>query len=288
MQEIWNIKRVLNWTLDYFEKNQVPEARLSSELLLSHVFKCKRLDLYLQFERILTPAELKEYRGYIKRRIKYEPVAYILGEQEFLGLKFKVNPNVLIPRPETEILVEEVLGELKKTSTKPVEVLDVGTGSGAIAISIGHHCQSCNVTAIDSSETAIMLAKENAKSLSVENIHFAVIDALQLPADMNNKFDFILINPPYVAEKQREQLHPQVKDFEPEAALFAGKEGMEFISAFIPKVSFLLKTGGLLFMEIGYNQKESILKLLQQNNFINIQFIQDYQKIDRIVKAKYE
>jgi len=288
MQEIWTIQKVLNWTLPYFEKHQVPESRLSAELLLSHVLKCKRLDLYLQFDRILTGPELKEYRSFIERRIVHEPVAYILGEKEFMGLNFKLTPDVLIPRPETEILVETALAEIKGQTIKKIEVLDVGTGSGAIAISIAHYCTECRVTAIDISETAIKVARQNSEHLAVDNIKFLVMDALDLPGKGEEKYDYVLVNPPYIAEKDRKEIHPQITNYEPGIALFSGENGLQFYSSFIPKIPQIIKKNGWIFMEIGYDQKEHINTLLKESNFSKIEFIQDYQKIDRIVKAKYE
>lgn len=288
MQEIWNIQKVLNWTLPYFEKHQVAEARLSAELLLSHVLKCKRLDLYLQFDRILTGPELKEYRSFIERRITHEPVAYILGEKEFMGLNFKLTPDVLIPRPETEILVESALAEIKGHQEKSVQVLDVGTGSGAIAISVAHYCSECQVTALDISEAAIDVARQNSEHLGVNNIKFLVMDALDLPVNKDEKYDFVLVNPPYIGEKERKELHPQITDYEPAIALFSGENGLQFYSWFIPKILLIIKKGGWIFLEIGYDQKEQINILLKESNFSGIEFIPDYQKIERIVKARYE
>jgi release factor glutamine methyltransferase len=288
MQEIWTIQKVLNWTLPYFEKHQVSESRLSAELLLSHVLKCKRLDLYLQFDRILTGPELKEYRSFIERRIIHEPVAYILGEKEFMGLNFKLTPDVLIPRPETEILVETALAEIKGREAKSIEVLDVGTGSGAIAISVGHYCRECRVTALDISPAAIEVARQNGEHLGVDNIKFLVMDALDLQVKNDEKYDYLLVNPPYIAERDRKGLHPQISNYEPGIALFSGENGLLFYSGFIPKIPSIIKKGGWIFMEIGYDQKEKINILLKESNFSGIEFIPDYQKIERIAKARYE
>ena len=288
MQEIWTIQKVLNWTLPYFEKHQVPESRLSAELLLSHVLKCKRLDLYLQFDRILTGPELKKYRSFIERRITHEPVAYILGEKEFMGLNFKLTPDVLIPRPETEILVETALAEIKGREAKSIEVLDVGTGSGAIAISVGHYCRECRVTALDISPAAIEVARQNGEHLGVDNIKFLVMDALDLQVKNDEKYDYLLVNPPYIAERDRKGLHPQISNYEPGIALFSGENGLLFYSGFIPKIPSIIKKGGWIFMEIGYDQKEKINILLKESNFSGIEFIPDYQKIERIAKARYE
>ncbi|MBN2366429.1 MAG: peptide chain release factor N(5)-glutamine methyltransferase [Calditrichaeota bacterium] len=285
MQEIWTIQKLLNWTIDYFQSRDVPEARLSAELLLSGALNMKRLDLYLQFERILTTAELDRFREYVKRRAKYEPVQYILGEQNFMGLIFRVNPDVLIPRPETELLVEAVLNEISSRSSENLAVLDVGTGSGAIAISLAHFCRECRIIANDISSAALETARRNARLLSTENIQFIQCQATELPEHLTEKCDVIVSNPPYVPEKQYEELHPQVKNFEPAEALKGGPDGLDFYRSFIPVIPRILKRGGLVFLEIGFNQKEKIQDLLSDSGVKQLDFIQDYQKINRIVKV---
>ncbi len=286
MKNTWTIKKVLEWTIDYFNRHDVPEYRLSAEILLAHVLRLKRIDLYLQFERILTPEELAKYREFIQRRIKFEPIEYITGEQEFMGLKFKITPDVLIPRTETELLVENVLDNLQQHPKQSRKILDIGTGSGVIAISIAHFCEYCHVTGIDLSEKVIGIARENAQLNEVENISFLVQDALNINSDFIQQYDMILMNPPYVSEQDYINLHSQVRDYEPRSALFAGEEGLDFYRHFIPTVKTRLKDQATIFMEIGYNQKEEIEKLLSHQNFKSIEFFQDYSKIDRIVKAQ--
>jgi len=288
MQKPWTIKAILDRTVSFFEEKKVPESRLSAELLLSHALKSKRLDLYLQFERFLTPAELAGFREMVRRRAKFEPVQYITGEQEFMGLTFRVTPAVLIPRPETELLVEAVLKEIQslKEEGKDVFVLDVGTGSGAIAISLAKLCPDCRITAIDISPEAIEIAAGNARRLEATSVKFQVQDARHFTPEQPDGFDIIVSNPPYVSETEWQQLHPQVKDYEPSRALLAGPEGLDFYREFIPRVPSLLQKTGCLFMEIGFDQRENVFILLRQAGFNKIEFIQDYQKIERIVKAK--
>lgn len=285
MPEIWTIKKVLNWTLEYFQKHQVPEARLSAELLLAKVLNLKRLDLYLQFDRILTSGELKEYRQYIQRRICHEPVQYITGEQEFMGLKFNVTSDVLIPRPETELLVEQAIDETKLFPDKTFKVLDVGTGSGAIGISVAHFCSNTTVTAVDISREALEIARKNAHQNKVNNITFVYKDIFQMDRQLAERFDVILANPPYVSVSEKHALHDQVSKYEPPQALYAGKDGMDFINRFIPLCPDILSRNGILILEFGYNQKEETLILLQKNKFQKIEFIEDYNDIPRIVKA---
>ncbi len=286
MQEIWTIQKILNWTIDYFQKRDVPDARLSAELLLSSVLNIKRLDLYLQFERILTPEELGHYREFVRRRARYEPVQYILGEQNFMGLNFSVNPDVLIPRPETEMLVELVLDEIQGRKSRNLNILDVGTGSGVIAISLAHFCPQCRIIANDNSGKALATAEKNAESLNTKHINFIHCEATELPGYVSEKIDIVVSNPPYVSENHYRDLHPQVKNYEPPGALKAGEGGMDFYRSFIPLSSLLLKPDGMIFMEIGFDQKEKIHFLLKESRFSHIEFIQDYQKTDRIVKAK--
>lgn len=287
MEKPWTIKEILERTVSFFEEKNVPEPRLSAELLLSHALKCKRLDLYLQFERFLTATELADFREMVRRRAKQEPVQYITGEQEFMGFTFRVTPAVLIPRPETELLVEAVLKEIQSREEKQeISLLEVGTGSGAIAISLAKLCPHCRITAIDVSSEAIEIATENARRLEVTFIRFFVRDARDFTPDPPDGFDLIVSNPPYVSEPEWQRLHPQVKDYEPSRALLAGPDGLDFYRAFLPRTSSLLTKTGSLFMEIGFDQKENVFNLLKQAGFRKIEFIPDYQKIERIVKAK--
>ncbi len=285
MQEIWTIQKVLNWTVDYFQNRQVPDARLSAELLLSRVLNLRRLDLYLQFERILTPPELTHFREFIQRRTKYEPVQYILGEQDFMGLTFMVTPDVLIPRPETELLVEAVLNEIQSRKAHNLSILDVGTGSGAIGISLAHFCRECKVTANDKSNPALKLARKNSDNLGTDNVTFVLGEATALPSLLSNKFHIIVSNPPYVADDQYRKLNPQIRKYEPREALLGGRDGLDFYRSFIPLIPDLLQSGGTVFMEIGYDQKDKISEMFSDLPAQKIEFIQDYQKIDRIVKA---
>jgi release factor glutamine methyltransferase len=286
MQTIWTIQKILNWTEDYFRKHAVPDPRLSAELLLSHLLHIKRLDLYLQFERILVPAELEKYRGYVQRRAKSEPVQYIIGEQDFMGLTFTVNPGVLIPRPETELLVETVLQEIQTHHAEQIDILDVGSGSGAIAISLAFHCKNSRVTGIDQSESALQISRKNAVSAAAGNVEFVKADVLTLDPRTFGKFNLIVSNPPYISDRDFEQLHPQVKNFEPKEALLAGQTGLEFIEKLIPLCRQLLVPSGMIFLEIGYDQTNEVQRVFEQHQFKEIEFIKDYQHINRIVKAK--
>jgi release factor glutamine methyltransferase len=242
--------------------------------------------LYLQFERILTANELAAYRKSVQRRAKFEPVQYITGEHEFMGLTFRVTPDTLIPRPETEILVEIALKELKSFSDSQPVVLDVGTGSGAIAVSIAYECAACRMIAVDSSEAALKVAQENSDLNGISNITFMLADGLSFDSKETEKYHLVLANPPYISEKDYNQLHPQVRDYEPKQALYAGKSGTEFYQEFIPRVSEKLHPGGVLLMEIGYDQQDIISQIVRESGFDKFAFIPDYQQKDRILRVE--
>ncbi len=286
MEDIWTIQKILSWTKDYFKKQQVPEARLSAELLLAHILELKRVDLYLQFERILTPAELTKYRNFVQRRAKFEPVQYITGEQDFMGLTFRVTRDTLIPRSETELLVESTLKEIENVSHSHPLVLDVGTGCGAIAVSIAHLCKTCQITAIDNSEAALKTARENADRIGTQHIEFIIADGLSFNPAGADKYHIIVANPPYISEKDYHLLHSQVRDYEPKQALLAGALGIEFYQNFIPNVHKILHPDGIVMMEIGYNQIDEIRTVVTQSEFNDFDFILDYQQKPRIVRIK--
>ncbi len=285
MPDIWTVQKVLTWTTEHFTRHQVPEPRLSAELLLAHILHLRRIDLYLQFERILTPEELSRYKQVILRRVRMEPVQYITGEQEFMGLTFRVTPAVLIPRPETELLVEQVLREFPEKN-ESIPVLDVGTGSGAIALSLAHFRPRWQILAIDSSAAALEVAQTNARQLQLSNVRFLHADALQFTVPPEKRFSLIVSNPPYVSRQDFQKLHPQVREYEPREALLAGEEGMDFYRQFLPRLPELLTPGGRIYLEMGYDQKEKLVKLLNQLNFPKVQFTRDYRNIDRIVRIE--
>jgi len=286
MQEIWTIQRILSWSQEYFQKHLVPAPRLSAELLLAGILKLKRLELYLQFERILTPDELSRYRSYIQRRVKFEPVQYILGEQDFMGLTFSVSPEVLIPRPETELLVETVLAEIKQRDPDSLKIVDIGTGSGSIAISLAHWYPRAEIIAVDNSEKAIQVAKENARKIGTPNVSFSLLDVESDSLESLGTADIIVSNPPYISQSHYENLHPQVRNYEPVQALLGGQDGLDFYRKLLLRLPEILKQGGWIFMEIGFDQQNEIEKLLIRQKYKNISFIKDYQNINRIMKAQ--
>ncbi len=257
----------------------LPTARRDAELLLMRVLGCDRAYLLTHPEMQLTSEQSAVYDAWLTRRARHEPVQYIVGEQEFFGLKFRVTPDVLIPRPETEHLVEAALA--RTDSDASLHIADVGTGSGAIAVALAHALPQARVTALDISTAALAVAQENAKSRGVsDRIRFLESDLLEAVA--GEQFDMIVSNPPYVAEG--EELEPQVRDYEPASALFAGPEGLVVYRRLIPQAQTALRPGGWLLMEIGHGQRDALAQLLA--GWGNVSFIADLQGIPRVACAQ--
>jgi release factor glutamine methyltransferase len=259
-------------------------ASPDAELLLLHTLQLPRATLHAHPSRELTLPQLASYEANIARRLTLEPIQYITGTQEFYGLSFQVTPAVLIPRPETELLVESVLSEIKALpKDRPLRIADIGTGSGAIAIAVAHHLPQAHVTALDLSPEALAIARRNAETHHLAGrIRFLHSDLLA--AVSRETFDAILSNPPYVPTPDLSILHPQVRDHEPHAALFAGPTGLDIYTRLIPQASEALTPGGLLALEIGHGQLESIQKLLSQ--WTDLSFRNDLQQIPRTVLAR--
>lgn len=272
---------ILNLSVEHLQKKGVDEPRLSSELIITHVLNIKRLDIYLQFERVLTDEEISKVRTLLKRRSEHEPIQYILGETEFYGLKFSVDKSVLIPRSDTEILVQTAVEYIKD---KPLSVFEIGTGSGCIAVSLAKKCKNINITACDISDEALKLAALNAKVNGVaEKIKFINMDILKKFPD--SKFDVIISNPPYISKTVIESLDKQVKDFERLGALTDGGDGLTFyrrINEIIPEI---LKQGGSVFLEIGYDQAESV-KSIYEKSLKEVKTSRDYSGNNRVFTGK--
>lgn len=259
-------------------------AHRDAELLLLHVLGVDRAGLLAHPTRTLTGQQLALYQAAIARRLTNEPIQYITGQQEFFGLPLKVTSATLIPRPETEHLVEAVLQRLP--ADQPLRLLDVGTGTGAIALALASHLPRAQVTAVDLSSEALEVARDNASALHLETrFRFLQSDLLAaLPQeDQTASFDAIVSNPPYIPESDRAELHPQVRDYEPELALFAGGSGLDIYRRLIPQAHAALKPGGLLALEIGHGQKQDLSDLL--NGWSSVQFLSDLQSIPRVALA---
>lgn len=280
----WTIIDVLNWTKDYFVEKGVESPRLNIELILCSVLNIARIDIYKQYDKPLTDLELKNIRNLILKRAAGEPLQYILGKTSFLDTEILVNDTVMIPRPETELLVKRVLDDFSN-KFKKYKILDIGTGSGCIALSLAKNFPASEVLAIDSSYFALMTAKNNGTNLAIKNINFNQCDILnEIPTQ--DKFDIIVSNPPYIPINEYNQLDDVVKNYEPREALTDGGDGLSFYRRFSDIMTELLINDGTFYFEIGYNQMLAI-KNIFLDRAINLEFVEDFNKIPRIVIGKY-
>jgi release factor glutamine methyltransferase len=259
--------------------HSLPNANKDADLLLMHTLGKDRAWLLTHTNDLIAPEQLVTYQEKIARRATHEPIQYIIGEQEFYGLTLRVTPAVLIPRPETEHLVEAALARLPRT--EPIRIADIGTGSGAIAIALAHALPHARITALDISTAALAVAKENATRHNIQDrIDFRESDLLT--AVQGEVFDAIVSNPPYVSTN--EELEEQVRDYEPATALYAGESGLDIYRRLIPQAHAALKSEGWLMMEIGHGQREAIAELL--HNWTAVEFINDLQNIPRVAIAQ--
>jgi len=286
------IKETLNKATADLRAKGLDTARLDAEILLSFTLKMSRAKLYIESEKTLSDLELRDYFSLIERRLNREPLAYITGEKEFMSLVFKVNRNVLIPRPETEILVEWVIEQVNKLLLShdiPI-ILDVGTGSGAIAVSLAKYIPQAKVWATDISCPALELAHLNAKNLAVEDrITFVNSDLLTgIPAQLKGKVHFVVANLPYIPTDQIPGLQAEVARFEPYIALDGGGDGLDLYRKLIPQSRDFLVDGGWLCMETGMSQTKTLASVLPASNWGegNIQVLKDYAGLERFVVAR--
>ena len=276
------VLEVLQSTSAYFKKRNIESPRLNAEHLLAHSLGKKRLELYLDFERALTEEELAPLRELVRRRGQREPLQHLLGTVEFCGHTFLCDQRALIPRPETEELVEQILkSEIRNQKS---EIVDVGTGSGVIALSLAAQLSEAKVRGVDISEEALQLARENARQLGLEGrVHFAKNHLL---VGVEGRFDLIVANLPYVPRTDRETLSREVLH-DPERAVFGGENGDEMIRELISVAPAQLRAGGLLALEIGLGQAESLSAFLAEKNFHDIEKRHDYAGVTRFLFARY-
>lgn len=286
-QKKWSILELITWGTSYLAEQGIDEARLTIELLLSHVLKLKRIQLYTNFDRPLIDSELAELKRLLLRRRNREPLQYIIGEAEFMGLRIFVDPRVLIPRPETELLTEHVITECKHRSEQgnSVRILEIGTGSGCIAVALAAALPLVSVTSIDRSAGALELAQKNAEFHSLtDRIRFRHQDFLSDPS-MDEKFDIIISNPPYISMHEYELLEPEVKNFEPKIALADGGDGLTFYKRMAKKGSGLLNPGGKIAVEHAFDQSATVQKIFHDAGWNKIESMKDFSGHDRYVTA---
>lgn len=275
------VLEAIKLSTDYLEKKSVESSRANAEILLAEILKCKRLELYLSFDKPLNEIELNQYREFIKQRGLRIPLQYIIGNVEFYGMKFMVNQNVLIPRPETELLVEKII--IENQNSDNLRILDIGAGSGNISVSLGKHLTNSKVIGIEISKLAISVAKQNAAlNLVNENVAFVKFDIMSDNLSKLKKFDLIVSNPPYVSENDFAELEPELKLHEPTIALTDGNDGLTFYKKIISSVTQLLNPSGKIYFEIGKDQHHLIMDMMK-DKFTDVKSYKDYSGIDRIV-----
>lgn len=277
MSETWTLLKLLRWTTEFFAEKGIDNPRLDAERLLAHVLQLDRVGLYLNFERPLIATELDTIRPLVKRRGQREPLQYLLGSTEFWSLDFEVTPAVLIPRGDTEILVEESLSHAAPEGS----LLDVGTGSGAIAISLASELPNWQVSALDLSAEALELARRNAKKNGLaERLQFIHADLAELP---QQQYDLIVSNPPYIAQAEWESLMPEVRCFEPQMALLAENDGLDCYQKLAAQAVSRLNPGGWLLVEIGYQQALAVQQLFADAGLTDVYVRDDYAGQPRVV-----
>lgn len=276
------VLEVIKLSTEYLQKKGVESPRANAEILLAEILKCKRLELYLAFDKPLAENEVQVYREAIRKRGLRIPLQYIVGNVEFYGLKLIVNENVLIPRPETELLVEKIINDSDKSTN--LKILDIGVGSGNISLSISKNLPNSKVVAIDISESALDIANQNAEINSLQDrIEFRLFDIMNDNLNSLGKFDLIVSNPPYVSENDYESLEPELKNHEPKIALTDNSNGISFYKHIIEASDQLLKKPGKIYFELGIDQSAQVQEYFEQNNFTNIKITKDYSGIERII-----
>jgi release factor glutamine methyltransferase len=281
--EVWTIGSIIKWTEQYFRDKGVDSPRLDAEVLLSHVLKKERIYLYIHFDEPLEAGELAAFRAMVKKRVQRIPVAYIVGAREFMGLTFAVSPAVLIPRPDTEILVEAVIERLKDKAQ--IKFVDIGTGSGAIVLSLLHYLPLACAAAVDISQDALTVAAENAETLLVNDRVDFYLGDVYAPLT-TEKFDAIISNPPYIPNADIAKLEPEVRNFEPYGALAGGMDGLDFYRQLIAGGSARLKDGGFMVFEVGINQARAVVALTAAIPELGkTEILKDYAGIERVVIA---
>jgi release factor glutamine methyltransferase len=287
----WTVRRILEWTTPFFTRKEVDSPRLSAELLLSHVLETPRIKLYTDYDRTLTPPQLATYRALVQRAAEHEPIAYLTNRAFFFGLELEITPDVLIPRPDTETLVENVL-QLSRNSPgfEAPRILELCTGSGCISIAIASRMKNANILATDISEKALAVAQRNVARHNLSNqialVQGDLFDALKDIVDPQ-PFNLILANPPYIPSGQIAQLDRNVRDYEPRQALDGGPDGLTFLRRIVMGARERLLPGGRFFLEIAFDQSEQALGLLADvPDFDEVKVLKDTAANPRVLTAR--
>ncbi len=284
MRYTMNISQLLKEAASGFNAEGLPAPGLDAEVLLAFSIDEERHFLYAHSAKEISGAEIERFRSLVARRIKGEPVAYITGRKEFWSLDFEVTPDVLIPRPDTEILVEEILKLYGQEREMKIRILEIGTGSGAISVALASELKNASITATDFSPNALAVAEKNAVNNKVgEKISFLCGDMFE---PVEGKFDIIVSNPPYISEDELGLLALDVREYEPRRALVAGPEGTEFHRKLVRDAERFLENGGRLVMEMGAGQRFALEKMLKEKDYCDIVFHRDYAGIERVALAR--
>lgn len=291
MSEAWTVRRLLEWTSAFFGRKDVDSPRLSAELLLSHVLGVPRIKLYTDYERVLNESQLARFRELVQRAGESEPIAYLTGRAHFFNLEFAVNRDVLIPRPETETLVEHVLQLARhETGMSSPRILELCTGSGCIAAAIGRHLKTATILATDISDQALVVAGKNLEDLQLsDRIALGrgdLFDALTGLPDAH-QFDLIIANPPYIRTDQMAQLDKNVRDYEPHIALDGGIDGLQVHRRILAGAVGHLPAGGRIFLEIAFDQGESATAMAGEfPEYTEVKILKDHAAHDRILAVR--
>jgi len=283
--KVWTTRQLLQWTTEHFERKDIDSPRVSAEMLLAHVLETTRLKLYMEADRPSTPLERSAFRELVERATNHEPVDYLVGQCPFFSMMFKVTRDVLIPRPSTETAIEHIIQHVRAMpgASSPM-IADVGTGSGIIAVSLAKHLKSAHIIATDISEAALEVAKENAETHRVtDRIDFLQGDLLD-PL-RGQQFHYLVSNPPYISDPEWQDVAPNVKDYEPESALRAGPDGLDYIRPIIEQAPALLLSPGQLVLEIAASQKDITQQLAHEAGLKYPAVLHDHENLPRILVA---
>jgi release factor glutamine methyltransferase len=285
MSEEWTVRRIIDWTTAHLKKHGSDTPRLDAEILLAHARGCRRIEIYTRFDEVLSERERSAMRDLVRRRAQSEPVAYLVGHREFFSLDFQVTPAVLIPRPDTETLVVELLDVAKPLSAP--RILDVGTGSGCIAIAAAVNHPTAQITATDANDAALAVARENARQHRVvERIAFRSGDVFA-PVEQDEPFDIVVSNPPYIAEHEKETLQNDVRKYEPHEALISGPSGLEVLFRLIDEAPRHLAPAGTLMLEISPEQSKAVAgRMDSSGRFEDIRVVKDLPGLARVVRGR--
>ena len=283
MPKTWRVIDLINWAESYFKEKGFENPRSEIEWLLRAVLKCNRMDVYLRFEEPLSQSQLATLRSWVKRRLEREPLQYITGFCDFYGREFSVNEHVLIPRPETERLIDTALEKVKGLDSP--SILDIGAGSGCIATTLGLEIPGSTILGIDVSEDAIGIANKNKEKLEAENVSFQKMNILKQRPE--GEFDVLVSNPPYIPKGEMDRLMKDVKDFEPTVALTDQKDGLIFYKRFAEVGKEVVKSGGWIILEVGLEDHPSAVKnIFSESGFPDTELIKDYNGDDRVLVIK--